>query len=413
MARIPSVHLVMVTKDNNNKFYDMDDNEDGTFTAKWGRIGVTSSTQNYSIGQWQSKYREKVKKGYVDQSHLFVKPKKGGSSLITIADKDVNALVKLLQQYANKSVNENYTVDASAVTQAQVDAAQALINDISKFVVKRSLDAEEVNDMLLKLYAVIPRRMSHVKHHILPVDKSVANADLKSTLQGFISNEQDTLDVMAGQVTTISTEQDTTVDDKKNILDVLGIQFEILQTDSPEYTRIKKMMGPDASKLVSAYKVSQTKTEKAFTANLAQAKNPATELFWHGSRNENWWSILQSGLLVRPSNAVISGKMFGYGIYGADKFQKSYGYTSGRGSYWAGGTQNVAFLGIYEFHMGNRFTVKKYDGSLCGNMDYKKLRGLGDYDSLEAMGGYDLRNNEYIVYQEKQLTVRYLIKVQG
>jgi len=38
-------------------------------------------------------------------------------------------------------------------------------------------------------------------------------------------------------------------------------------------------------------------------------------LFWHGSRNENWWSIINTGLVLRPTNAVITGKMFGYGIY--------------------------------------------------------------------------------------------------
>jgi poly [ADP-ribose] polymerase len=413
MAEVrPSAHLVMVTKDNNNKYYDMADNGDGNFTATWGRIGVTAESQVYPIGKWGSKLREKTKKGYVDQSHLFIKPKKGDSSLITISNKDVSALVTLLQQYANKSVSENYTVDASTVTQAQVDAAQALINDISKFVNKRSLDAEEINDALLKLYGVIPRRMGNVKNYILPVNKTTPATVLRNTLQQYISSEQDTLDVMAGQVSTITTTTQT-VDDKKNILDVIGLQLEIVDTADKEYSMIKKMMGPDASKLVSAYRLSSKKTEEPYVKNLAQAKNKSTEMYWHGSRNENWWSILQSGLLVRPSNAVISGKMFGYGIYGADKFQKSYGYTSGRGSYWANGSQAVAFLGIYEFHMGNRFTVKKYDGSLCGNMDYKKLRAQGDYDSLEAMGGYDLRNNEFIVYQEKQLTVRYLVKVQA
>jgi len=401
----------MVTKDNNNKFYDMTDNGDNTFTATWGRIGVTSESQKYPISKWNSKFREKTKKGYVDQSHLFIKPKKGSKNLISISDKDVNALVKLLQQFANKSVDENYTVDASAVTQAQVDAAQSLINALVKLVAKRSLDAEEANEQLLKLYSTIPRRMGNVRNYILPVDKITPVASLRASLQGYISTEQDTLDVMAGQVSTIATEQ-TNVDDQKSILDVLGLHFEIVDTKSKEYAHIQKMMGPNANKLISAYKLTQDKTEVPFRKNLAEAKNPATELFWHGSRNENWWSILQSGLLVRPTNAVISGKMFGYGIYGADKFQKSYGYTSARGSHWARGTQDVAFLGIYEFHMGNRYTVKKWQSS-HSSLDYKGLRKLGDYDSLEALGGADLVNNEYIVYQEKQLTVRYLVKVQG
>jgi hypothetical protein len=38
-------------------------------------------------------------------------------------------------------------------------------------------------------------------------------------------------------------------------------------------------------------------------------------LYWHGSRNENWFNIMQTGLLIRPSGAVHTGSMFGDGIY--------------------------------------------------------------------------------------------------
>ena len=39
-----------------------------------------------------------------------------------------------------------------------------------------------------------------------------------------------------------------------------------------------------------------------------------------------------------------------------------------------------------------------------------KLRQHGDYDSLFAEGGIDLKNNEYIVYNEAQCTPRYLVE---
>ena len=60
------------------------------------------------------------------------------------------------------------------------------------------------------------------------------------------------------------------------------------------------------------------------------------KLLWHGSRNENWMSIISNGLILNP-NAVITGKMFGQGIYFAPKSRKSFGYTSYDGSYWARG----------------------------------------------------------------------------
>ena len=52
---------------------------------------------------------------------------------------------------------------------------------------------------------------------------------------------------------------------------------------------------------------------------------------WHGSRNENWFSILENGLQLNP-NAIITGKMFGKGIYFAPSSNKSWNYTSYRGT---------------------------------------------------------------------------------
>ena len=138
-------------------------------------------------------------------------------------------------------------------------------------------------------------------------------------------------------------------------------------------------------------------------------------MFWHGSRNENWLSILESGLVLRPANAIINGKMFGYGLYFADQCQKSLNYTSLRGSYWAGGNDRKAYLALYQVHLGKQLVYKKHDAS-CYDLNAKKLvrrRGFRQkrYDSVFAKGGVDLINNEYIVYRNTQCTVRYLVEL--
>lgn len=63
------VYLVMVTADNHNKYYRMIPHGD-TFSVEYGRVGVNCQTASYSMSQWNKKYNEKVKKGYVDQTHL-------------------------------------------------------------------------------------------------------------------------------------------------------------------------------------------------------------------------------------------------------------------------------------------------------------------------------------------------------
>jgi poly [ADP-ribose] polymerase len=115
--------------------------------------------------------------------------------------------------------------------------------------------------------------------------------------------------------------------------------------------------------------------------------------------------------VLRPANAVISGKMFGYGLYFADKFRKSLNYSSLYGSYWARGNAHKAYLAVYEVHTGTQLHVKHHE-PWCGLLTEERLKAKGQqYDSVFAEGGADLVNNEYIVYNEAQCTIKYLVEV--
>ncbi|MFR1480267.1 MAG: hypothetical protein ACLSB9_33645 [Hydrogeniiclostridium mannosilyticum] len=105
-------------------------------------------------------------------------------------------------------------------------------------------------------------------------------------------------------------------------------------------------------------------TRKNFKAFCKGKGRITKKLFWHGSRTENWWSILRTGLVLRPTNSVINGKMFGYGLYFAPRARKSVGYTSLRGSYWAGGHSNYGFMALYEVVYGKPYDVSDNIGSL-------------------------------------------------
>jgi poly [ADP-ribose] polymerase len=121
---------------------------------------------------------------------------------------------------------------------------------------------------------------------------------------------------------------------------------------------------------------------------------------------------METGLVLRPTNAVISGKMFGYGTYFADKARKSYGYTSGRGSYWANGSADEAIMALFDVHLGNSLDVQRRE-SWMGSLNETQLKVKGDYDSLFAKGGVDLINNEYITYNQDQSTIKFLIQLKG
>ena len=54
------------TTNGHNKFYEMTENGDGTFTARYGAIGTTGATKTYPMSRWTGIYNEKVRKGYIN-----------------------------------------------------------------------------------------------------------------------------------------------------------------------------------------------------------------------------------------------------------------------------------------------------------------------------------------------------------
>jgi len=383
---------VLVSADNNNKFYNMKQTSSDSFTSEWGRIDVTKTSKVYSMSRWNSTHRAKLKKGYVDKTDLFVEDTAPTSSTPTQTQVTRNALALELQAYANHVIRTNYKVTADQVSQLQIDTAQALLNKIAVSKLK------DVNDMLIELYGVIPRRMGNVRDHLM---NSKAPKD---EWNQFISKQQDILDALASQVRAKpkATKADAKADAKTNdLLDSLGLT--IGDVTSKEVTTIKKLLAGDSSRFSKAYRVINKNTQGSFDSY--KATKPETTLLFHGSRNENWWSILQTGLVLRPTNAVISGKMFGYGIYFAPKAKKSIGYSSYRGSYWASGNADKAYIALFEVRTGKELIVKRWESG----MTKAKLK---DCDSLHAVatGGF-LMNDEVVIYNQEQCTIKYLIEL--
>jgi len=393
----------------------MFEQSDGTFKVVYGRIESTAVEHSYPVSDWDKKYREKTKKGYEDITHLYtediaeaIDTASGPTQVAAIQNSMVKQLIDELQAFANKTIKENYTVSQEDVTQAQVDEAQKVIDRLVEKL-RDNGTAIELNEDLLKLFRTVPRRMKNVKDHLLESGYD------KAKVQKMLDDEQKLLDVMAGQVEAIKKQKELT---KKNadpkevkktadMLDILGI--ECREANSKEVEIIKKMMGSEVGKFKKAFAVNNKMAETRFNKQIAGAKDKKTEMFWHGSRNENWLNILQTSLLIRPSGAVYTGSMYGDGIYAADKCKKAMGYSSLSGSYWTKGNSHKGFMAIFEFHVGNQRHIHKHT-SECYSLNKAKLQ-KDDYDSVFAHGGADLINNEYIVYDVAQCTIRYLVEI--
>jgi poly [ADP-ribose] polymerase len=387
-----------------NKFYNMTEVGDGNFKVEYGRVGNKVTSRIYPMSMWDSQLRKKLKK-YEDITHLHneevtVQRKDTGISNATIAK-----LFGDLQNYAGKTVSENYRISANSVTQKMLDKAQEIIDTINKNLSKNS-NVEQVNNQLLELYKTIPRKMNNVKKYL--VNSLVAEYEIKSASK-MLKNEQDTLDTMVGQVLLHEATESTDPEKHEDILEKLGLNIEV--ANPAEHKDIEKGLGQNAHRLIKAYKVVNTKTTSLFKDNLKKSKNKSTDMFFHGSRNQNWFNILQTGLLIRPSGAIHTGSMFGDGLYGANKAQKAIGYSSMRGSYWTSGSDNKGFIGIFEFHTGKQKVIKRHDSS-CYSLSRQKLTRDG-FDSVYAKGGIDLRNDEFIVYDSSQCTIRYILEMKN
>lgn len=412
MSDYKPVYLVMVSSNNNNKYYRMLANTDGeTFTVQYGRVGASSQTRTYPLRDWDKKYNEKIRKGYVDQTHLMedlisvVDTKPDTPEYKAIENAAIAEIVDRLMSMAKKKVQQNYRVESNQVTQAMVDEAQKIIDSLTTITTIKPF-----NEELMKLFTTIPRKMSNVNDYLAKSTDDFAR---------IIKDEQDLLDVMRGQVITHSAldDEQTVRDDSvenspindKTILEAMGIVME--PVNDTEIEVIKDMLGDCKDKFYQAWRVTNLATQKRFDDFVEKENIKDVRLFWHGSRNENWWSIINNGLMIRPSNAVYTGSMFGDAIYASPTARKSLGYTSLSGSYWARGNSSSAFMALMNFHYGKPYDVYSFDSKYY-NYNYKRLReDCPGANCLHAHAGSMLRNDEIVFYNVDQVTIKYLVEL--
>ena len=162
-------YLVNVdTNGNHNKYYEMKQTDANFFQVLYGRVSAKPMVRSYPITSWDRKYREKINKGYVDQTRLR-DIKDGTKTSLTssmgyapIADPDVHAFMDDILRWSNKSLVRNYQVKASEVSQKMIDEAQRLLT-----VMAKQDTVSLFNEQLMELFTVIPRRMSNVKENLL------------------------------------------------------------------------------------------------------------------------------------------------------------------------------------------------------------------------------------------------------
>ncbi|KAF4318885.1 hypothetical protein G195_007808, partial [Phytophthora kernoviae 00238/432] len=150
------------------------------------------------------------------------------------------------------------------------------------------------------------------------------------------------------------------------------------------------------------------------------------KLLWHGSRLSNVVGILSKGLRVAPAEAPNNGYMFGKGIYFADSVSKSANYC------WTTPQNPKGVLILAEVALGTSYqaqeaedltytTLKKTKGCdsthgvgrlAAPEEDHETMEGgvvvpVGEF--MPGGGSGSLLYNEFIVYRQEQVKLRYLV----
>lgn len=394
-------YLLMVTENNNNKYYEMTEAGD-RLIINYGRVGLTKSTRNVPIRQWDSVYKSKIKKGYKDVTD-FVADKvdedgKKQKVCHISDDPEIAKLITTLQTFAKDKIAANYRIASSKVTLKMVETAQSLIDQLTVSY-KESNSVETLNKILLEIFTTIPRKMKNVQDCLFK-----ENSDSKE-IETKIESEQKLLDALSGQVSIENDEKE--VEETVPLIEKMHLTARLV-TDESVIGKVVAMMGSSKDKVGKIYELSNTVTEERYNELFAKSEESRELLLFHGSRNENWFNIVQTGLLIKPAGVVHTGSMFGTGIYFANKAQKSLGYTSISGSYWANGTSDKTYLSVFRVNVGRQMDVNSYNSD-CRCFNEKKI---APYNSVFAHANESfLRNDELIIYNPNRCTIKYLIEI--
>lgn len=392
---------------NSNKYYEIKQNDNNSIDVTYGRVGGRASFHHYASGEkdFYMLLHSKESKGYVDVTALH------SSKVVTnhntdldykpIEHEEINALIEMLAKSAREFMQTNYTIKSSDITQKMVDEAQNDLNELVDMVNNMpNVALWRFNDKLVEIFTDIPRKMKNVDDY---------TAKSTSDFLKIIAREQDMIDNVKGQIAPQIT---TSVEKDKTLLEAYGLS--VRSVTYKEEDEITSHLGKDydgrevESRYVKGYAVENQKTRSAYE-DFKQSHNLTQKdcrLFYHGSKVENWLSIMKSGLSLNP-NAKITGKMFGNGLYFAPDSRKSLNYMDVKGAVWNDGKRDSGYVAVYSVALGECY---KPVSSLSRTFNKDSLPSgcLSVFADKIRTG---LKNDEYVVYDQAQCTIKYLLEM--
>lgn len=401
--------------DNNNKFYIIYEMPDRSIEAIYGRVGTAHPAHKH-YESWEKDFYSlkdsKERKGYKDVTALHSNKKATTTTKIDdldykpVDDKEVHELITQLIKESRDFMARNYEITAEEITQKLIDETEDDLSILANIAsTAYSSDAEKLSRFNIALQTLMTdnqRKMNKVADHLATSVNDFAD---------IIEREQDMLDNLKGQMQNKQQNQQITPSKQKDItvLEAKGLQMR--PVTYKEEDQILAHLGRDyhgsvERRYVRGFAVENAATRQAYEKFKADNDigKDGVKLFYHGSKVENWYSIMKQGLSLNP-NASVTGKMFGNGLYFASECRKSLNYMDTKHSRWNNGNRDSGYTAIYAVALGKCYMPT---GCLSSSFDKTDVNRLG-YDSVYAeKSRAGLQNDEYVVYDASQCTIKYL-----
>ena len=393
---------------NHYKYYEITFDKDNLRTnVRYGRIGADKNDTfgereyDYPLSMYWVKYYEKLSKGYEDKSELkdFDNRQKKGIEYEPVKDKYSKSLIEFLIRKQKDYVESNYSTGAAFSMEA-VKKSEKILEELKAYADSSFSNKQfKIRELFKELVTILPRRIADVSNYLNYITGLSSEA-----LMEHIEQEEDLLNNFKDLYVKKENEAEEKADNK-DILEANNLTATC--TDYKDIHMIEDKLDKDMAAMKTVLAVKNKYTNDRYIACKKEKgiENRGCHLLWHGSRTENWWSIFKNGLTLN-NNAIVTGKMFGQGLYFAPKAEKSMNYTSSSGSYWTGGNDKTGFMALYAVAMGKPYEI---DHALSSYFTEKDLKH--GCHSVWGKAGRHLRNDECIIYDERQCNIKFLLEV--
>ena len=446
---------------NNNKYYiiqllEHDTNNSLKLFTRWGRIGVPGQHEvkdvDSSTGprQFMKKYRDKTKGGYQE---IFIdyeaevkkedlpeenkkKNNKNKKTYNNTLDKDIMDLMRLI--YDKQMINDNLheigydskKMPLGKLSPVTLTNGLNILKEIETELNKSSPDDDILKQLSSNFYTQIPHDFGFQKMANFIID-SIEKVKNKIDMISTLSDMKITLKILEN---VDEDEEEYENQEEKQLNDYykkLNCDIRAISTEEKIYSTLNKYLtaqvknkdfdtyyhGRNNLSIIKAYELNRHGESDKYE-DLGNKK-----LLWHGSRITNFVGILSQGLRIAPPEAPSSGYLYGKGVYFADMAKKS--------SYYCYPVNNIALILLGEVSLGEEDERTNIDFSLPETLK-KKANSVHALGRLEASDGeyidedvyvpngeviFNEKNKccndyaEYIVYNVKQIKLRYLLKI--